>query len=89
MKNITLKNKKDTWTLTLVGNEEVVKKAALFGLASFVERVAELPLETIRGAMGLAGMLINEKILSPEERDIAQSYYTTLNKQYRELSNHT
>ena len=89
MKTITLKNKNKEWALTLVGDELTVKKATLLGLASFVERVAELPLETVRGAMGLAGMLINEKALSQEERDTAQSYYATLNKQYRELSDHT
>ncbi len=89
MKKITLKNKNTIWTLTLVGSEETVKKATLSGLSAFVDKVSTLDLETVRGAMGLAGMLVNEKLLSQEERDTAQSYYTTLNKRYRELSDHT
>lgn len=89
MKKITLKNKNTIWTLTLVGSEETVKKATLSGLSAFVDKVSTLDLETVRGAMGLAGILVNEKLLSQEERDTAQSYYNILNEKYRKLSKHT
>lgn len=89
MKQITLKNKKDIWTLTLVGDEVTIKKATLQGLASFVRRAQKLDIEPIRGAMQLAGMLVNDIVLSKRERARAQSYYTILNEKYRELLNHT
>ena len=89
MKQITLKNKKNIWTLTLVGDEVTVKKASLLGLASFVQRVDQLSIEPVRGAMQLAGILINDTELSFEERNTAQSYYNTLNEKYRKLLDHT
>jgi hypothetical protein len=89
MKKIILKEKNNVWTLTLIGNEGILKKATLSGLYAFAEKVDILDLETVRGTMGLAGMLANDKVLSQEERDTAQSYYQTLNQRYRELSDHT
>ena len=89
MKQITLKNKKNIWTLTLVGDEVTVKKASLLGLASFVQRVDQLSIEPVRGAMQLAGILINDTELTLEERNTAQSYYNTLNEKYRKLLDHT
>ena len=72
-----------------MGDEVTVKKASLLGLASFVQRVDQLSIEPVRGAMQLAGILINDTELSLEERNTAQSYYNTLNEKYRKLLDHT
>lgn len=89
MKDIKLKNKKNVFTLTLVGDEHTVKKAALLGLAAFVKKVKTLDVETVRGPMGLAAMFVNDPILSEKDRKVAKAYYDAFNARYREVAKHT